>query len=154
MIVTKQGVKLCGYVPEGEQVSGVHGITVGRPVLCTRDYGHSDGFHRVDFPMLEDLLRDGYTYQPDPEPEPERKQPRPRPFADLRDSGLLWLINAAAFHPRGYALAIHYDENGDAIGWSILGDGTDPYTVPDETATQRFHDAALTLRVTNQENTS
>jgi hypothetical protein len=50
-----------------------------------------------------------------------------RPFRELRTTGLLWLINATTFHPRGYALALHLDENGDVTGWSILGDGSEPW---------------------------
>lgn len=50
-----------------------------------------------------------------------------RPFSELRDSGLLWLINTSLLHPRGYALALHFDGDGDNLGactgWSILGDG-------------------------------
>lgn len=49
-----------------------------------------------------------------------------RPFDELRDSGLLWLINASVFHPRGFALALHY-EGGEAVGWSLVGDGTEPW---------------------------
>lgn len=45
-----------------------------------------------------------------------------RPFAELSDSGLLWLINRTVFHPRGYALALHV-EDGVAQGWELLGDG-------------------------------
>lgn len=29
-----------------------------------------------------------------------------RPWSDLRDSGLLWLINTTVLHPRGYAMGI------------------------------------------------
>ncbi|MFI2434717.1 hypothetical protein [Streptomyces sp. NPDC018693] len=43
-----------------------------------------------------------------------------RPFAALRDTGLLWLINRIAFHPRGLALALHLDEHGQAYGWSLV----------------------------------
>lgn len=53
----------------------------------------------------------------------------PHPFAEMRDNGLLWWINASLFHPRGYALAFHYDGHDDnlgpAVGWSILGDGAE-----------------------------
>lgn len=49
----------------------------------------------------------------------------PRPFEDLGPSGLLWLINTSVLHPRGYALAIHFDEERHATGWSIVGDGTE-----------------------------
>lgn len=55
-----------------------------------------------------------------------------RPFADLRDSGLLWLINTSVFHPRGLALAIRLNEAGVATGWELIfaGDGT-PFTYED-----------------------
>ncbi|MER6367348.1 hypothetical protein ABT255_03030 [Streptomyces mirabilis] len=43
-----------------------------------------------------------------------------RSFVQLRDSGLLWLINRVAFHPCGLALALHIDEEGQAYGWSPL----------------------------------
>ena len=51
----------------------------------------------------------------------------PRPFAELRLAGLLWLINTAVFHPRGFALAMHFDDEGNATGWSLQGDGTEPW---------------------------
>lgn len=64
----------------------------------------------------------------------------PRPWNDLKDSGLLWLVNRVVFHPRGYALAIHYTgtfpDLGEATGWSILGDGTEPWTMGDPNADQ------------------
>ena len=49
----------------------------------------------------------------------------PMPWEQLRELGLLWLINAEVFHPRGYALAFHRDEAGEAIGFSIMGDGSE-----------------------------
>jgi hypothetical protein len=51
-----------------------------------------------------------------------------RPWHELGESGLLWLINTIVFHPRGYALAIHLDDQGTATGFSILGDGTERWT--------------------------
>lgn len=54
-----------------------------------------------------------------------------RPFAELREEGLLWLINTSVFHPRGYALAVHLDDDGNATGWSLFGDGTEPWQMPD-----------------------
>jgi hypothetical protein len=51
-----------------------------------------------------------------------------RPWSDLREDGLLWLINRTVFHPRGFALAMHFDDAGDALGWSLLGDGSEPWT--------------------------
>lgn len=54
------------------------------------------------------------------------------PFSDLRDTGLLWLINRVVFHPRGYALALQWNEdtNGDkaAGGWQLFGDGSEPWS--------------------------
>lgn len=55
-----------------------------------------------------------------------------RPFEELIETGLLWLINTSVLHPRGYALAIHFDESQRATGWSILGDGTTPWTMPND----------------------
>ena len=43
-----------------------------------------------------------------------------RPLAELRDSGLLWLINRVAFHPRGVALALHQTPEGEVTG-RVLG---------------------------------
>lgn len=54
---------------------------------------------------------------------------KPRPFAELRDTGLLWLLNRVALHPRGLALALHTDAAGDVLGWSLLtSDDGDPWT--------------------------
>jgi hypothetical protein len=50
-----------------------------------------------------------------------------RPFEDLRTTGLLWLINTTVFHPRGYALALHFEDDGTCTGWSIMGDGQEPW---------------------------
>lgn len=59
---------------------------------------------------------------------------RGRPFADLRDTGLLWLINKAVFHPRGFALALHFtapdaDGTTTVTGWSLEGDGSEAWTM-------------------------
>lgn len=52
-----------------------------------------------------------------------------RPFADLSATGLLWMINRALLHPRGFALAITVDKiTGQATGWQILGHGDEPWT--------------------------
>lgn len=67
-------------------------------------------------------------------PEPD---PAGRPFADFRPTGLLWLINTTVFHPRGYALAMHFDDAGEATGWSLMGDGTEPWTMGDPPEDQR-----------------
>lgn len=48
--------------------------------------------------------------------------PEPSVPVDLREDGLLWLINAAVFHPRGFALAIDEHE-----AFSLIGDGAEPW---------------------------
>lgn len=65
-----------------------------------------------------------------------------RPFSDLRDTGLLWLINRVVFHPRGYALGLSFapDPNhplpsgGVVTGWILYGDGTAPWSMGDPPA--------------------
>lgn len=61
-----------------------------------------------------------------------------RPFAELRDTGLLWLINRVVFHPRGFSLALHFEgqfpELGACTGWSLLGDGSEPWSMGDPPA--------------------
>lgn len=49
---------------------------------------------------------------------------------DLRSDGLLWLINASVFHPRGYALAL---DTTDGSFW-LYGDGKEPWTFGDGVA--------------------
>jgi hypothetical protein len=68
----------------------------------------------------------------------------PRPFAELRDSGLLWLINATVFHPRGYALALTVHD-GEAVGWNLLGDGSEPWRYEAD-MDAKFEAAEVTLR--------
>lgn len=50
-----------------------------------------------------------------------------RPWHELRDTGLLWLINRVILHPRGYALAIQMNPDGTSSGWNLVGDGTEPW---------------------------
>lgn len=74
------------------------------------------------------------------------RSPSPgRPFRELSEAGLLWLINAAVFHPRGYALALAMDiQTGEVTGWDILGDGTEPWQYA-EGMNERFAAAEATL---------
>jgi hypothetical protein len=67
-----------------------------------------------------------------------------RPFSELRDSGLLWLINRVVFHPRGYALALEM-RDGQAVGWKLLGDGSEVwgFAPPED---DDFEHAQATLR--------
>ena len=55
---------------------------------------------------------------------------RERPFSEFRNEGLLWLVNTSVFHPRGYALAFHFEadvlgdyDNATVTGWSLMGNG-------------------------------
>jgi hypothetical protein len=69
-----------------------------------------------------------------------------RPFEDLRDSGLLWLINRTVFHPRGYALALTVTDSGEATGWSLVGDGCEPWQYGEvEVENDKFRRAEATL---------
>lgn len=54
-----------------------------------------------------------------------------RPLSELRESGLLWLINRTVLHPRGFALALVVDGN-EVVGWQLLGDGTEPWSFGDD----------------------
>jgi hypothetical protein len=55
-----------------------------------------------------------------------------RTFSELRTSGLLWLINASVLHSRGFAIALVFDDQDEAIGWQLLGDGKETWTFGDE----------------------
>jgi hypothetical protein len=52
--------------------------------------------------------------------------PAARPWSELRDSGVLWLINRTVFHPRGFALALVMS-GGQPVGWKLVGDGSEPW---------------------------
>lgn len=67
-----------------------------------------------------------------------------RPFAELRESGLLWLINKVVFHPRGFALALSY-EAGELVGWKLLGEGSEPWQFGAEADDEGFVAAETTL---------
>jgi hypothetical protein len=58
----------------------------------------------------------------------------PMPLSALRDHGMLWLINRVVFHPRGVALALAVDENGDVDGWELYGIGDEPWRYDDSVA--------------------
>lgn len=66
-----------------------------------------------------------------------------RDFGELATTGLLWLINVSILHPRGYAMALGYDDTGKCSGWRIVGDGSEAWQMgcDDETKAmidQRF----------------
>lgn len=70
----------------------------------------------------------------------------PRPWTDLRTSGLLWLINRTAFHPRGLALAVHTDRHGRFTGWSLMSnDDREPWQFDPATDSDGYERAEATL---------
>ncbi|WP_075662226.1 hypothetical protein [Streptomyces acidiscabies] len=69
-----------------------------------------------------------------------------RPLSELRDSGLLWLINRTVFHPRGMAVALVTDEAGAIVGWQLIGDGSEPMWFAPEDESDLFARAQATLR--------
>ncbi|PWI16036.1 hypothetical protein DI272_19080 [Streptomyces sp. Act143] len=71
---------------------------------------------------------------------------RARSFAELRDSGLLWLINRTALHPRGLALALHLDEHGQAYGWSLVSNAEgEPWQFDPATDNDGYQRAEATI---------
>lgn len=67
-----------------------------------------------------------------------------RPIEELRDSGLLWLINRTVFHPRGLALSLHFNE-GAVTGWSLIGNGSEIIAFDEEQDDRGFERAQATL---------
>ncbi|WP_353809145.1 hypothetical protein [Agromyces sp. SYSU T00194] len=65
----------------------------------------------------------------------------PRPWAELLDSGLLWLINRQVFHPHGFSLSVHTNEHGEPTGWALRGDGTEIHAFPYELEQEYFERA-------------
>lgn len=63
-------------------------------------------------------------------------------LAELREHGLLWLINRCVFHPRGYALALGTMSDGTLEGWTLLGDGSEPWRYDDTVDEDALHAAA------------
>lgn len=74
---------------------------------------------------------------PNPTPPPNHR-PTSLPFSEMREHGLLWLINATVFHPRGYALAFDVQDDGSVTGWSMLGDGSEPWVYTMELTDEQF----------------
>lgn len=46
---------------------------------------------------------------------------------DLLEDGLLWLINKSVFHPRGFALALFTDDQGQPTHFELWGNGDEPW---------------------------
>lgn len=67
---------------------------------------------------------------------------------DLREDGVLWLINASVFHPRGFALAV--DEEGQF--W-LLGNGSEPWVFTDGAGDAPFAAVGRLLDMARELNT-
>lgn len=73
-----------------------------------------------------------------PESEPTEERPA-FAFSQLKDTGLLWLINRVVFHPRGFALALDYETDVEQPqGWSLHGDGSEVWAFENDTDDDRF----------------
>lgn len=72
------------------------------------------------------------------QPESKNDDDLGRPISELSDTGLLWLINATVFHPRGYMLSLHFNEDGVVTGWSLTGTGDTVFTFADDAAERKF----------------
>lgn len=73
----------------------------------------------------------------------------PHGWGDLIDTGLLWYINTTCLHPQGFALAVVTDTDGRAVGWTMLGDGTEPIYFEPNSLDEKFnalHDFLDSLR--------
>lgn len=60
------------------------------------------------------------------------------PFIELSHTGVLWLINKVVFHPRGFALGIVKNEDDVITGWSMSGDGSEPWHFSEATDDECF----------------
>jgi hypothetical protein len=68
-----------------------------------------------------------------------------RPLSDLRDNGLLWLVNRIVFHPRGFALALDVGDGGAVVGWTMIGDGSGVWSFSHEVDDDQFAKAEAFL---------
>lgn len=72
--------------------------------------------------------------------------PESRPIGELRDEGLLWLINRVVFHPRGFALAFDVEVDGTVTGWTMQGTGVECWTFSVPSDDDGFERAEAFLR--------
>lgn len=67
-----------------------------------------------------------------------------RPFSEMRSTGMLWLINRL-LHTWGYALGIHVDDDGNATGWEVHGDGSEPWKFGDSVPEDELFSQVMAL---------
>ena len=76
------------------------------------------------------------------------------PLSGLRDHGLLWLINRVVFHPRGFALGLDVNDDGEVVGWSMIGNGSEVWSFSGEVDDDQFAKAEAFLSSLRPEHTS
>ena len=104
--------------------------------------GLGEGYGRFAegvYPTAESLRAKGAAPAIASPSAPEEGRP-----VDLREDGLLWLINREVFHARGYALACD-PETGR---FALLGDGREPwkFALPEDYEQERFEAVRRVLR--------
>lgn len=54
------------------------------------------------------------------------------PWAEFQKQGLLWLVNASVFNPRGHHLTMYYphEDFNVSTGFKLVGDGKSPWAMP------------------------
>lgn len=100
----------------------------------------------TDLKALEEAMPEGVKlHMPDP---------MDRPMVELFDSGMLWLANRHAFHPRGFALALNRVDDVAVTGWRLLvAYEGEPYGFTEEQDNMRFPAAEHTLAVARARDT-
>lgn len=84
----------------------------------------------------------------------EKEPPFGTPFEAMSDMGILWLINKEVFHPRGLALGLCIDRTEKVTGWTISGDGGEPWSFPEEVDKEYSARAEATLSILTQKSKS
>jgi len=108
--------------------------------------GRAYACYTADTLRAAEEIRKGASAAPAPGLPHHATDATARSFARLRDSGLLWLINRVALHPRGLALALHIDSDGHAYGWSLVSDSHgEPWQFDPATDSDGYERAEATI---------
>jgi hypothetical protein len=122
--------KLAAAASLAADIGAARGAVFGEQLAALRAY--LDSFEEAVKAALATHARQGRR-------EADRQR-LARPWQDLKTTGLLWLINAAVLHPRGYALALVYrgGDHDEPIGWQLLGDGSEAWVFLNEDSQDPF----------------
>jgi hypothetical protein len=126
--------KLAAAASLAADIGAARGAVFGQQLAALRAYLRE----------FEDAVRAALKAEPAAAERPEAptadRQRLVHPWQDLKTSGLLWLINAAVLHPRGYALALVYlnGAEGDPVGWQLLGDGSQAWVFLNDDSQEPF----------------